>query len=296
MESNPDIKIHPLEVHDAVGKEIIGSKFLTVDGVKQSGLDLNVLDDEVNIRNIVTRESSKRSGYARLLVDDLFNEFPDKKITISNMTDDGSKFIRSQYQVNDETGEITPKNMANSGRNNMNINEGLEYQDLKKMLKPSVHIDEFASKMGDDDKISVISFMVKSRAAADDLVNWFESGYEFVLDADRSPGEIKPNRYIVYVEMRRRTTLPEKIEELLDDLQTLTEFKPDDWIVSYGKQEMPFSKEAIESMVPLSPKEYRDKTETETNRVREAAGLKPISIYDSEDEELLSIQEKAGII
>lgn len=296
MESNPDIKIHPLEVHDAVGKEIIGSKFLTVDGVKQSGLDLNILDDEVNIRNIVTRESSKRSGYARLLVDDLFNEFPDKKITISNMTDDGSKFFRSQYQVNDETGEITPKNMANSGRNNMNINEGLEYQDLKKMLKPSVHIDEFASKMGDDDKISVISFMVKSRAAADDLVNWFESGYEFVLDADRSPGEIKPNRYIVYVEMRRRTTLPEKIEELLDDLQTLTEFKPDDWIVSYGKQEMPFSKEAIESMVPLSPKEYRDKTETETNRVREAAGLKPLSIYDSEDEELLSIQEKAGII
>jgi len=31
---------------------------------------------------------------------------------------------------------------------------------------------------------------------------WFEKGYDFVVDADRSPGEIKPNRYLVYVELR----------------------------------------------------------------------------------------------
>jgi len=177
----------------------------------------------------------------------------------------------------------------------MNLNEGLGYQDLKNMVKPEIHIDEFASKMGDDDKISVVSFLVKAQSAAADLVNWFESGYEFVMDADKSPGEIKHNRYVVYVEMQRRTSLPEKINELLDDLQTLTEFEPKDWTVVYGEEEMPFSVEAVEKMVPLSPKEYRERTEVNLNSVREAAGIKQVSVYDR-DSDISDMQEQAGII
>ena len=177
----------------------------------------------------------------------------------------------------------------------MKLNEGLGYQDLKKMLKPEIHIDEFASKMGDDDKISVVSFLVKSQAASDDLVNWFESGYDFVMDADKSPGEIKHSRYVVYVEMQRRTNLPEKIEEMLDDLQTLTEFKPEDWTVVYGKREMPFSVENIKGVVPLSPKEYRETIETDLNTMREAAGLATVSIYDK-TQDTSDMQEQAGII
>jgi len=177
----------------------------------------------------------------------------------------------------------------------MNLNEGLGYQDLKNMVKPEIHIDEFASKMGDDDKISVVSFLVKAQSAAGDLVNWFESGYEFVMDADKSPGEIKHNRYVVYVEMQRRTSLPEKINELLDDLQTLTEFEPKDWTVVYGEEEMPFSVEAVEKMVPLSPKEYRERTEVNLNSVREAAGIKQVSVYDR-DSDISDMQEQAGII
>lgn len=177
----------------------------------------------------------------------------------------------------------------------MQFNEGLGYKDLEKMLKPEIHIDEFASKMGDDDKISVLSFLTKSQAAAVDLVNWFESGYEFVMDADKSPGEIKHNRYIVYVEMQRRTSLPERIEEILDDLQTLTEFEPKDWTMVYGDQEMPFSVEAVKETVPLSPKEYRRKTETDLNNIREYAGITPVSVYDK-NQDTDDIQEKAGII
>ncbi len=177
----------------------------------------------------------------------------------------------------------------------MKFNEGLGYKDLEKMLKPEIHIDEFASKMGDDDKISVLSFLTKSQAAAADLINWFESGYDFVMDADKSPGEIKHNRYVVYVEMQRRTSLPERVEELLDDLQTLTEFEPKDWTVVYGDQEMPFSVEAIEQMVPLSPKKYRERTETGLNSVREAAGIPPVSVYEK-NQTTTDIQEQAGII
>lgn len=177
----------------------------------------------------------------------------------------------------------------------MKLNEGLGYQDLKKMVKPEIHIDEFASKMGDDDKISVVSFLVKAQSAAADLVNWFESGYDFVMDADRSPGEIKHNRYVVYVEIQRRTSLPEKIHELLDDLQTLTEFEPKDWTVVYGDEEMPFSIEAVKNMVPLSPKEYRERTEINLNSVREAAGIEEVSVYER-NPDIIDMQERAGVI
>jgi len=55
-----------------------------------------------------------------------------------------------------------------------NLNEGLEFKALREMIKPTLHIDEFSSKMGDDDDIAVASFYVTDSKAADDLVSWFE--------------------------------------------------------------------------------------------------------------------------
>ena len=118
--------------------------------------------------------------------------------------------------------------------------EGLQYKDLDGMLKSTVHIDEFASKMGDDEDIIVASFFVRDLQAAKDLVGWFEKGYDFVLDADRSPGEIKPSRYLVYVELRRRKSAARNIATLLDDLSTLTEFSPEDWTMRYEGKTQPW--------------------------------------------------------
>jgi hypothetical protein len=61
---------------------------------------------------------------------------------------------------------------------------------MEGLLKPTVHVDEFSSKMGDDDDVVVVSFFVRYAQAAKDLMMWFEKGYVFVLDAVRSPGEI----------------------------------------------------------------------------------------------------------
>lgn len=108
-ENDLDVKIRDVEVYDAYKGEVFGSKFLTVDGVKKSGVDVNIVGDEVSIRNIVTSDDSRRQGYARLLVDDLFREFPDKTITITGMTDDGKHFFSKNYNINPETNEITPK-------------------------------------------------------------------------------------------------------------------------------------------------------------------------------------------
>lgn len=172
--------------------------------------------------------------------------------------------------------------------------EALEYQDLVGMVKPTLHVDEFASKMGDDDDIMVLSFFVRDKLAARDLMSWFEQGYDWVLDSDVSPGEISPGRYLVYVEMRRRTSAVKQVADMLDDLNTLTEFKASDWTIHSGSKSAPFSKENFADMVALSPKEYRRQQEQDLNEMRAAAGLDTKQIYDI-DKDLRQLQSAAGI-
>jgi hypothetical protein len=174
--------------------------------------------------------------------------------------------------------------------------ESLEFKDMEGLLKPTIHVDEFSSKMGDDDDIIVVSFFLRNAQAAKDLMNWFEKGYDFVLDADRSPGELKPNRYLVYVELRRRSTAGGNVETLLSDLTTLTEFDVADWTMHYKGKEVPFSRDKFDQLVPLTPRAYRERYEKDLNEMRGAAGLPTKRIYDLEDKALQAIQCAAGIL
>lgn len=186
--------------------------------------------------------------------------------------------------------------MHNNNSNNQ-LFESLGFKDLDGLLKPTIHVDEFSSKMGDDDDIIVVSFFVRDAQAAKDLMMWFEKGYDFVLDADRSPGEIRPGRYLVYVELRRRSTAGGNVEQLLDDLNTLTEFGDSSaWTMHYRDQEIPFTRDAFDSTVPLTPRAYRERYEKDLNEVRVAAGLPVVTTYDRQDRALQTIQSAAGII
>jgi hypothetical protein len=185
--------------------------------------------------------------------------------------------------------------MHNNNSNSL-VFESLDYKELEGLMKPTIHVDEFSSKMGDDDDIIVVSFFVRDQQAAKDLMNWFEKGYDFVLDADRSPGEIKPNRYLVYVEIRRRSTAGGHVEQLLNDLNTLTEFDVSDWTMHYKGKEIPFSRDTFDQTVPLSPKAYRDRYEGDLNEMRVAAGMPVVTTYDRKDPDLQAIQSAAGLI
>jgi hypothetical protein len=172
--------------------------------------------------------------------------------------------------------------------------EGLQYKDLEGILKPTIHVDEFAAKMGDDEDIIVLSFFVRDQQTAKDLASWFERGYDFILDADRSPGELKPNRYLVYVEIRRRSTAPQMINRLLEDLESLTEFDTADWIMRYKDQTAPWSEETFARMVPLTPRDYRATTDQDLNEWRVAAGLAPRKIHEV-SAETKALQIAAGL-
>lgn len=174
------------------------------------------------------------------------------------------------------------------------VTESLEYKDLDGMLKSEIHVDAFESKMGSEDDVITLSFFVRDEQAAKDLVNWFEKGYTFVIDSDKSPGEIRPGRYLVYVEIRRRSTAGDHVAELLGDLNTLTEFEPDDWTMVYEDQEVPFTVEQFNTLVPLSPKEYRRQHESDLNEMRVVAGLPTKAVYER-DEAIRAFQQAAGI-
>ena len=175
------------------------------------------------------------------------------------------------------------------------LNEGLDYQDLVNQVIPEITVDEYAAKMGDDDDVVTLAFIVKGKQVGEDLTDWFERGYDFVLDAQVSDGEITPDRYLVFVELDRRTTVPKRIVELIEDLETLTDLKPKDWTIKVNKNEYNADVEELQSVIILSPSKYREVKETDLNEMRELSGLESKKIYGEPDSMLKDYLSKAGL-
>lgn len=179
------------------------------------------------------------------------------------------------------------------------INEGLDYHDLEGQMEPLVSVDQYAAKMGKDSEIVTVAFIVNSRAAGEDLVEWFERGYSWILDAQVSDGELKPGKYVVFVEMNRRSKVPERIVELIDDLNTLTDIPLKDWTVEVNDEEYEADTDILKQVITTSPHEYREKfeeDEEELNEMRKSAGLdiKPIHA-DKQDAEIRAFKSMAGL-
>lgn len=176
--------------------------------------------------------------------------------------------------------------------------EGLEHGDLKRLVKPTIHIDEFKSKMGDDSDIIVLSFKVSGKEPALDFVNFTEKGYKWILDADTSSGEMDDGDYIVFLEMQRTPSAPKQILEFMEDLMNLTEQDLSEWTVSYyrNKKEHPLDIATLRSLIPLTPEEY-NKTfgKKPVEDIKMAAGIK-VKTKAPKNQHTESIRTLAGII
>ena len=93
--------------------------------------------------------------------------------------------------------------------------EGLRPADLKGMISHKLTVDQYNSKMCNDDEIIVVAFRATDKFPAIDLMDFIEKGYPFVLDADTSSGEERDGDYAVFVEFERNDKVPEQLEELL---------------------------------------------------------------------------------
>jgi hypothetical protein len=152
---------------------------------------------------------------------------------------------------------------------NNQLNEGLVIDDLKYLVANTIHIDEFNSKMGESNDVITLSFKVKDLMPANDLVSFLENGYDFVLDADVSSGEIHDNERIVFVEVQRSPSVYKQIDEMLDDLNYLTGVKRNEWKFRWYKSNNyePMNEENFNKIVPSTPESY-EKTILEYNKVK----------------------------
>lgn len=185
----------------------------------------------------------------------------------------------------------------------MIITEGLDHLDMKDQVNDTMTIDEYAAKMGDDADIITITFTVHSKLAAEDLVTWFERGYDWVLDASVSDGELDNGRWLVFVEMKRRSTAPERIIKLLDDLETLTGIQLNDWQINLEGEMISPDAEILQEKMILNPNEYKnlrdtdekdDEKDDDLNEVRQLAGINIKTVYE-EDEYIKNLKAMAGM-
>ena len=168
--------------------------------------------------------------------------------------------------------------------------------DMEGQISDKITVDEYAAKMGKDKDVVTITFKVNSELAANDLVTWFERGYDFVLDASVSDGEIEPGKYLVFVEMERRSRVPERIIRLLSDLETLTGFKLKDWTVEIENEDYDADESVIRQAMILNPNEYKMEKEKDEklNEYRQIAGLATKPLY-KEDAYIRKIKTMAGM-
>ena len=163
-----------------------------------------------------------------------------------------------------------------------NLTEGLKRGDLNGMVLPMLSIDEFASKI-DDRTVIVVAFFCFEEDPAHDLSNFIERSPVNVIDTDVSPAPNKEGYYLSFVELKRNKLFPEKLMQLLTEINNLTDVE--EWqFTSYklpkGKI-VELSPETIEQYVDLKPH-----AETHTEKLQEFFHMSSLQDFILEDHHL----------
>ena len=133
---------------------------------------------------------------------------------------------------------------------------GLKQSDLKDLVYHIFEIDTYASKMGEDKNIVTLSFTVKGKAPADDLVRFLEGGYSFILDADATAGEQSDGNYRVFVELERNKFSTKDIIEIVDGVKKLSDIKEFKFRYYKGFRSHKVTIENLDREVPSDPDNY----------------------------------------
>lgn len=115
----------------------------------------------------------------------------------------------------------------------MKIFEGLRPGDLRGMVRASVSVDEYESKV--DDNAVVIAFAVGDREAANDVNRFIQKSYVSLLDTEVSAAPDQKGFYLVFVEMTNDDKLPTNVKAICGDLSALAEIEH--WSVAMRGQD-----------------------------------------------------------
>ena len=178
------------------------------------------------------------------------------------------------------------------------LRESLEHGDLARLVHDELHIDEFKSKLGDDKDVVVVSFKVAGKEPANDVVSFIEKGYEWVIDADVSSGEMSDGDYIVFVELPRDRNAAENIMRMMEDIMNLTDQSVNDYRVRYykDKEDHDLDTDTLKKLIPSSPEEYERRFgKKDLDSLKTAAGLK-VDTKAPKNDYTQNLRAAAGII
>ena len=143
--------------------------------------------------------------------------------------------------------------------------------DLEGTILPNISIDEFKPKAGDDEDVIVVAFYLKDLGPAEDLNTFIQRGFIDTLDVEVSPSTDEDGNYLVFVEMSRDDTFPNKFQALLVDVGNLVDNT--DWnIKTYYSNEKTFkyNDPMLYQYIVLSPADYVPKDEFKMKKIKEA--------------------------
>jgi hypothetical protein len=132
----------------------------------------------------------------------------------------------------------------------------LRENDLRGLVKDIFEVDNYKSKIGNDRDVCVLTFIVDSKDPAEDLENFIEMGYDFVMDAECTSGELDDGKYRVFVEIERSRHLSEQLVELIDGVSKVTGIE--DFRFRYHKEfkSVEATQEQYDKKIPNDPDAY----------------------------------------
>lgn len=98
----------------------------------------------------------------------------------------------------------------------------LKNGDLSGTIEPVISIDEFEPKAGNNKQVIVVAFYLTDLEPAEDLNTFIQRGFIDTLDVEVSPSTDEEGRYLVFVEMSRDDTFPNKFQALVSDIENVS--------------------------------------------------------------------------
>ena len=138
----------------------------------------------------------------------------------------------------------------------------LKNEDLHGTILPTVSIDEFEPKAGEDTEVIVVAFYLLDQDPADDLNTFIQRGVIDSLAVEVSPNTDDEGHYLVFVEMARDDTFPNKFQALLKDVENVSG-KMDWKVKTYlsDDREFEFNDPELFNFIIINPEEYVSKDE-----------------------------------
>lgn len=112
--------------------------------------------------------------------------------------------------------------------------ETLKQGDLEHMISPYISIDQYTSKINNDN--ITIAIFCNERAVANDLYSFLEKMYVIeIKDIEISSSMTEDNKYILFVEFERNQQFPEMIVDFVDSINFLINKEIGDWeFITFG--------------------------------------------------------------